>query len=165
MLILQCAGNGTFNLSLLYPTLWRTSAAIRIPKTMKHQSLCLLAILVSLLTACANQNALNLLVGNDRDDHGCISSAGYTYSYAMHDCVRLWEVGEPYYAGNQQVYLVYSPDSVFAEVFLPKGQSFICKRKRNTDRWEHRKGSEYVERCDGQTCISIGKLMFTPNNE
>ena len=132
---------------------------------MKHQTLCLLATLVLLLSACGSHSQLQRLVGNDRDDHGCISSAGYTYSYAMHDCIRLWESAEPYYAGNQQIYLVFSPDSVFAEVFMPKGQSFICKRKRNTNKWVHRKGTEYVQKCDGQTCVSIGKLMFTTNNE
>lgn len=30
-------------------------------------------------------------VGNDRDKHGCISSAGYTWSQAQNKCVRLWE--------------------------------------------------------------------------
>ena len=132
---------------------------------MKHQTLCLFATLVLVLTACASHNPLNRLVGSDRDDHGCISSAGYTYSYALHDCVRLWEAGEPYYAGNQQIYLIFSPDSVFAEVFTPKGKPFICKRKRNTDKWVRRKGSEYVQKCNGQTCVSIGKLMYTANNE
>ena len=131
---------------------------------MKHYTYTLIALLVLIFTACASHNPLNRIVGNDRDDHGCIHSAGYIYSYAMHDCIRIWEVGEPYYAGNSQLYLVFSPDSVYAEVFLPDGGSFICKRKHNKDLWKRRKGSEYVEKCDGKTCISIGNLIYTADN-
>lgn len=134
---------------------------------MKPLSLLPAALVMFLLAACGTHSrpAFERLVGNDRDDHGCIASAGYIYSYALHDCVRLWEVGEPLYAGNKQLYVVYSPDSVYAEVFLHNGQSFICKRKRNTSRWERRKGSEYVEQCNGQSCVSMGKLMYTHDEE
>ncbi len=31
------------------------------------------------------------LVGNDRDEHGCIGSAGYTWCAAKQTCLRLWE--------------------------------------------------------------------------
>ncbi len=134
---------------------------------MKHLPLFTTALTFLLLTACGTHSrpAFERLVGNDRDDHGCIASAGYTYSYALHDCVRLWEVGEPYYAGNRQLYVVYSLDSLYAEVFLSDGKSFICKRKRNTTRWERRKGAEYVEHCNGQSCVSIGKLLYTPDEK
>ena len=67
----------------------------------------LLAVL--LLTACSHPT-IGKLVGNDRDDHGCKGSAGYTWSYALHDCVRLWEVGKRFNEGPQQVFLVFSAD-------------------------------------------------------
>lgn len=28
-------------------------------------------------------------VGNDRDEHGCLASAGYTWSEVQKDCIRL----------------------------------------------------------------------------
>lgn len=31
------------------------------------------------------------IVGDDRDGHGCIASAGYTWSEVQKDCIRLWE--------------------------------------------------------------------------
>ncbi|MCL4374706.1 hypothetical protein M1523_02490 [Patescibacteria group bacterium] len=31
------------------------------------------------------------LVGNDRDEHGCIGSAGYTWCAAKNKCLRVWE--------------------------------------------------------------------------
>lgn len=36
-----------------------------------------------------------MMVGNDRDEHGCIGSAGYVWSEVMSDCVRLFEAGIP----------------------------------------------------------------------
>ena len=32
-------------------------------------------------------------LGSDRDAHGCIPSAGYTWSEAQKDCIRLFEKG------------------------------------------------------------------------
>ena len=32
-----------------------------------------------------------LLVGNDKDEHGCIGSAGYQWDEEKQDCVRPWE--------------------------------------------------------------------------
>ena len=48
-------------------------------------------ILVAGLTAC--MTVPPVLVGSDRDAHGCIGSAGYTYSSVRQACVRLWEEG------------------------------------------------------------------------
>ena len=33
------------------------------------------------------------VVGGDKDKHGCLASAGYTWSEAQKDCIRLWEKG------------------------------------------------------------------------
>lgn len=32
-------------------------------------------------------------MGDDKDAHGCIASAGYTWSEVLKDCIRLWEKG------------------------------------------------------------------------
>lgn len=67
------------------------------------------------------------MVGNDRDDHGCIGSAGYTWSALKNECVRLFEVGirlDPKDASldpTTSVFIVFkSPDNLGkAEVFVP----------------------------------------------
>ena len=41
-----------------------------------------------LLVGCA---APARMVGADRDEHGCIGSAGYTWSEEYGQCVRPWE--------------------------------------------------------------------------
>ena len=39
-----------------------------------------------------NKKGEDNFVGNDKDDHGCIASAGYT-GEVRKDCIRLWEQG------------------------------------------------------------------------
>lgn len=41
--------------------------------------------------ATANQPAQAQIVGGDRDEHGCIGSAGYTWCEAKQKCFRSWE--------------------------------------------------------------------------
>ena len=33
------------------------------------------------------------LVGGDKDENGCIASAGYTWSVLKNDCIRVFEIG------------------------------------------------------------------------
>ena len=60
------------------------------------------------------------LVGADRDEHGCIGSAGYTWSEVRKDCIRLFEDGirtEAVDGSGEVMYVVFSPDSLKAELF------------------------------------------------
>lgn len=133
-------------------------------KNMKKVVFSLLSVLILLFTGCAH-TSVGRLVGNDRDEHGCIGSAGYTWSYALHDCVRLWEVGTRFESGPEVVYLVYSTDSTFAEIFPEKGKSIICKRVKGTDTWTRRKGKESVSIKNGVTCVSVDNYNYTHTNE
>ena len=63
-------------------------------------------------------------VGGDRDAHGCIGSAGYTYSILKNDCIRIFEqeikllgTNETIGVGSQTA-VVFSNDKKKAEVFL-----------------------------------------------
>lgn len=114
-----------------------------------------------LATACSHPT-LGKLVGSDRDDHGCLSSAGYTWSYALHDCVRLWEVGKRFDAGPHQVYLVFSTDSTFAEIFVANRESsIICKRVKGKNMWKPSKGREQVSINNGITCVLVNDYTYT----
>jgi len=42
------------------------------------------------LFSCATGNK-NISVGSDRDNHGCIGSAGYVWCEERHKCIREWE--------------------------------------------------------------------------
>jgi len=39
----------------------------------------------------ASENATTTIVGNDRDTHGCIGSAGYSWCAVKNKCLRVWE--------------------------------------------------------------------------
>ncbi len=128
-------------------------------------SVALVTLFSSLLFCACAHSSFGKLLGSDRDEHGCIGSAGYTWSYALHDCVRLWEVGTRFDAGPQQLFLVYSLDSTFAEIFPSEGKSILCKRVKNADLWKNKKGSETISIQNGVTCIRVNNFTYTKSAE
>ncbi len=88
----------------------------------------------ALLAACSPQGQSTNpvaapVVGSDRDAHGCIGSAGYTWSNVRNQCIRIFEAGlafEPDPAPTQgavlAAYLVLAPAEgavTAAELFVP----------------------------------------------
>lgn len=64
-------------------------------------------------------------LGADRDEHGCIGSAGYVWCEVQKDCIRLFEKGirtEAIDDSNVSAFIVFSPDSTRAELFFSNGQ-------------------------------------------
>ena len=60
-------------------------------------------------------------VGDDKDEHGCIASAGYTWSEVQKDCIRLWEKGVRLASvddAENTLFIVFSPDSTQVELFF-----------------------------------------------
>jgi hypothetical protein len=90
-------------------------------------------LLALVLVSCRNNGGSNentpnepTLTGGDKDAHGCIASAGYTWSGVQNRCIRLWEDGiklepleQPVQADTaaMNVFLVFSADSLKAELF------------------------------------------------
>ena len=94
---------------------------------MKVVSMCLICA-GALLTGCGNggkkeaetseRKEKEAVVGSDKDEHGCIASAGYTWSEVQKDCIRLWEKGVRMNAvddAGKTLFLVFSPDSTQVE--------------------------------------------------
>lgn len=124
---------------------------------------CCLSLVVLALSGCAH-SSLGKLVGSDRDEHGCIGSAGYTWSYALHDCVRLWEAGERFDSGPEQTIVVFSLDSTFAEIFSGEHPAVLCKRVKGTQEWRPRKksgGKEWVKVQNGVLCANVNDYTYT----
>lgn len=63
------------------------------------------------------------LIGGDKNEHGCIGSAGYTWSEVRKECIRLFESGIRVKSikDDQSAFIVFSKDSTLAELFLPSG--------------------------------------------
>ena len=93
---------------------------------MKTGNVCFLLLMcISLLfTGCGNSQSKKSegnKVGDDRDAHGCIASAGYTWSEVLKDCIRLWEKGvrvADVADKEKAAYIVFSPDSLQVELFF-----------------------------------------------
>lgn len=97
---------------------------------MKVVSMCLICA-GALLTGCGNdgkkeaetseRKEKEAVVGSDKDEHGCIASAGYTWSEVQKDCIRLWEKGVRLTSVKDErntLYIVFSPDSSRVELFF-----------------------------------------------
>ena len=74
-----------------------------------------------------------MLVGNDRDSHGCIGSAGYEWSEVLQDCIRVFELSlQLVNEGKSQIAgVVFSSDKLKAEVFTSSG-AFILSQKSDS---------------------------------
>ena len=109
---------------------------------------------VGLLSACRSVQAPQLIGGN-KDEHGCLTAAGYTWSELRRDCIRIFEDGvrvdDPSLQPSLTSYAVFAADSSRVEVFRPspfrneildrKGSVWLgktCKLYRTGDRWELR---------------------------
>ncbi|MCK5107595.1 MAG: hypothetical protein KAQ83_02620 [Nanoarchaeota archaeon] len=60
---------------------------------MKKLYILILSLLVlTFVVGCSNKEGIEEeIVGNDKDEYGCIGSAGYQYCPELEKCVRVWE--------------------------------------------------------------------------
>lgn len=73
-------------------------------------------------------------VGADRDEHGCLASAGYVWCEVQQDCIRLFEKGirlESVDESNMPAFIVFSPDSTRLELFFPNNAPNEILERRN----------------------------------
>lgn len=100
-------------------------------------------------------------MGGDIDEHGCKGSAGYTWSYVLHDCVRLWEAGLRCESGQKSVFVVFNADSTQAEVFATDSEQAICHRqKADGSLWKAKSGEEVSLR-NGVLTVKTQRGTFT----
>ncbi|MBV8328250.1 hypothetical protein [Chryseobacterium sp.] len=84
------------------------------------------------------------VVGGDRDAHGCIGSAGYTYSQIKKDCVRVFEQKiklteiAPKGSSTSMAAVIFSKDMKKAEVFVKDtgNESIILTRAGKARAWK-----------------------------
>lgn len=109
------------------------------------------------------------LVGGNRDAHGCLTSAGYTWSEVQQNCVRLWEKGirlEAVDGSRRSIYVLFSPDSLRAELFASDNEVREILDRRALPSGGHvwnvedddTKNLRYEEGC--WTISQRGKLLY-----
>ncbi len=82
------------------------------------------------------------VLGGDKDAHGCIGSAGYTYSQIKKNCVRTFEekikLKEVASNGDYIAAVIFSKDKKKAEVFVKDAEagSVILTRAGKAKAWK-----------------------------
>lgn len=117
-------------------------------------------ITFSTFTFAQSEKPASKVVGADRDKHGCIPSAGYTFSVIKNDCIRVFEQKtqlkevNPKGSSTSNAAVIFSSDNKKAEIFVPKLKSgTLLTQTRGTKRssvWKkgkfalYQKGDNYI---------------------
>ena len=114
----------------------------------------------AILAACSN-DLYNKFLGGQRDDHGCLSAAGYTWSDVLHQCVRVWEIADRLEQGSRTAFVLFSADSARAEIFTTDG-SVICMRdKVETNKWNEKRGQSKLTIQNGVMTVRTSGVTYT----
>lgn len=104
----------------------------------------------------------NGLVGGDKDAHGCIASAGYTWCEVQGRCVRLWEDGvklEPVEKSINSgdatfnVFILFSTDSLKVELFDARLKEPLILNLTDKNGKAYYLGKYQVERTNGKWVV------------
>ena len=104
------------------------------------------------------------LVGADRDEHGCITSAGFSWSELQQTCVQLWEAGvrlNPVEVKEEDAvisaFVLFNKDESKAEIVLPKKEGSVILDKKSENLYE--KGEYLYDNKEGALSIN-GKVAY-----
>jgi hypothetical protein len=103
---------------------------------LKHTTL-LMVLAIGLAHCSKSKTNTPTMTGNDKDNHGCIGSAGYQWSEVKNECIRLFEKGvrlDPQLASLDQTvsaFVVFkaTEDDAKAELFVPGRPTAILNKK------------------------------------
>ena len=100
--------------------------------------------MMAFTAACATDENKAPMVGNDRDAHGCIGSAGYTWSNSKNECVQIWIAGKAMTPADptkssMNYYVIINGDDQPVEIFLPKVRGVMLEG--NVPEWKNDKYS------------------------
>ncbi|MBX2934571.1 MAG: hypothetical protein KF825_10010 [Ferruginibacter sp.] len=115
----------------------------------------LLSIGIFALTACNNQKSNSSekteeqsvteqsTVGGDKDEHGCLTAAGETWSQLKQSCIQIFNVGQrlnPIETKDGEAvisaFVLFNDDKSEAELFLPNTQSNTILKTTDKQNYE-----------------------------
>lgn len=110
------------------------------------------------------------LVGVDKDENGCLASAGYTYSKVNKECVKAFTgiqlnpINKPTNEDETlSVYVLFDETGDKAEVFMPNQQSIILIREAEGKPWVY-KSYELIP-YKGYVFKNNGKVLYAGDGE
>lgn len=79
--------------------------------------------------------------GADKDTHGCIASAGYTYSQLKKECIRTFEqkiqLKEIATKGNYTAAVLFNKNQSKAEIFLKEEKTSVILNRSSKGIWKN----------------------------
>lgn len=79
--------------------------------------------------------------GADKDAHGCIASAGYTYSELKKECIRPFEqkiqLKEIATKGNYTAAVLFNKEQSKAEIFLKEEKTSVILNRTSKGLWKN----------------------------
>ena len=134
----------------------------------------LLSIGIFALTACNNQKSNSSektedqtateqsTVGGDKDEHGCLTAAGETWSQLKQSCIQIFNVGQrlnPIETKDGEAvisaFVLFNDDKSEAELFLPNTQSNTILK--TTDKKSYENGEYKFDTNDSTLYINNEK--------
>lgn len=112
----------------------------------------------------------DLVLGGDKDENGCLASAGYTWSKLNKECVRAFSGIQLLPTDNKEgdvtlcAYVLFDESGDKAEVFLPSGDSSIILERSGKgkpwilDDWQ-------LIAVNGYQLKKAGKLVYEGDGE
>jgi len=104
----------------------------------------------------------NVVLGNDKDEKGCVTSAGYKWSLLRKECIRVFEEGYRLNAVDtlksddmqQSAFVIFDKEATQAELYLPNTPKSILLKKQGdavykSGDWLLRTDSNYQLRKQG----------------
>ncbi|MXN92422.1 hypothetical protein GR160_14430 [Flavobacterium sp. Sd200] len=109
----------------------------------------------------------NVVLGNDKDENGCVTSAGYRWSVLKEECIR--PVEECYRLNSieqlesesdlKSAYVIFEEDGDRAELFLPNStKSVMLKKESKNGAYKDAHWSLFAQ--NGYKLSKDGKTMF-----
>lgn len=110
------------------------------------------------------------IVGADKDDDGCLASAGYTWSKLNKECVKAFtgiQLNPASDAATEDetlcAYVLFNEEGDQAEIFLPDDKSFIVT-KGNSDKILVFKDYQLISQ-NGYQLKKAGQVVFSGDGE
>lgn len=103
------------------------------------------------------------IVGSDQDQHGCKTSAGYTWSNLRKECVRIFEVGERLDSSQKDTmsaFVIFDATENKAELFtILEKEPLILERKNKNLPWSN--GDWQLSKSKGLILKKGNQILFS----
>ena len=119
--------------------------------------------LIFVFSSCKASKENLLIVGADKDKHGCKASAGYQWSELKKECIRSFELPLQLYNEDKTfgAGVLFAKDSSRAEVFCKEGRFILKTKEKFNFKYLFRNGDYFLKKIDSNWMfINVNKEMI-----